>query len=113
MNDKRKNKKDKTILTEELKSGLEHLSGFSMERIKVHYNSVQPEQLNDVAFEQVTNIHLVPGQEKHLPHEAWHIVQQNQGRVKSAKQIVEGKASDESKKLENEADTMGNKINGK
>ncbi|HAP61901.1 MAG TPA: hypothetical protein DCR93_21180, partial [Cytophagales bacterium] len=29
-----------------------------------------------------TDIHLAPGQQKHLPHEAWHVVQQKQGRVK-------------------------------
>ena len=28
------------------------------------------------------DIHLGPGQEKHLPHEAWHVVQQKQGQSK-------------------------------
>jgi hypothetical protein len=35
-----------------------------------------------------------PGQEQHLPHEAWHVVQQKQGRVKPTGQdewhIVQG-----------------------
>jgi hypothetical protein len=28
-----------------------------------------------------TAVFLAPGQEHHLPHEAWHVVQQQQGRV--------------------------------
>ena len=35
------------------------------------------------AFTQGTDIHLAPGQEKHLAHEAWHVVQQKQGRVQA------------------------------
>ncbi|MEM7041075.1 MAG: DUF4157 domain-containing protein [Bacteroidota bacterium] len=34
------------------------------------------------AYDQGTDIHIGPGQEKHLPHEAWHVVQQKQGRVR-------------------------------
>jgi len=48
----------------------------------VHYNSDKPAQLQAHAYAQGTDIHLASGQEKHLPHEAWHVVQQKQGRVK-------------------------------
>ncbi|MEL6127089.1 MAG: DUF4157 domain-containing protein, partial [Pseudomonadota bacterium] len=34
-----------------------------------------------MAYAQGSNIHLGPGQDQHLPHEAWHVVQQRQGRV--------------------------------
>ncbi len=69
-----------------LKSRIESLSGMSMDHIKVHYNSVQPAILQAHAYAQGSNIHVAPGQEK-LPHEAWHVVQQKQGRVKPTMQL--------------------------
>jgi hypothetical protein len=69
---------NKTGLPDHLKSGIESLSGLSMDNVRVHYNSSQPEQLNALAYAQGTGIHLAPGQEQHLPHEAWHMVQQAQ-----------------------------------
>jgi hypothetical protein len=48
----------------------------SMDHVKVHYNSSQPAQLNALAYAQGSDIHVAPGQEQHLPHEAWHVVQQ-------------------------------------
>jgi hypothetical protein len=60
-----------TGLPERLKSGIESLSGLSMDHVRVHYNSLQPAQLNALAYAQGSDIHLAPGQERHLPHEAW------------------------------------------
>jgi len=71
----------------QLKAGVESLSGMRMDHVKVHYNSSAPAQLNAHAYAQGSDIHLAPGQEKHLPHEAWHVVQQAQGRVKSTTQM--------------------------
>ena len=74
-------KKNNSGLPDTLKSGVESLSGLSMDDVKVHYNSDKPAQLNAHAYAQGTDIHLASGQEKHLAHEAWHVVQQKQGRV--------------------------------
>ncbi len=63
-----------------LKSGIENLSGFSMDDVKIHRHSDKPAQLNAHAYAQGTDIHVASGQEQHLPHEAWHVVQQKQGR---------------------------------
>ncbi len=52
----------------------------SMDAVNVHYNSSQPAQLNALAYAQGTNIHVAPGQEQFLPHEAWHVIQQRAGR---------------------------------
>ncbi|HET6989929.1 MAG TPA: DUF4157 domain-containing protein, partial [Bacteroidia bacterium] len=91
------------------KSGIENLSGISMNDVNVHYNSSQPAQLNAHAYAQGTDIHLASGQEKHLPHEAWHVVQQKQGRVKPTMQM-KGKVNvNDDKGLEKEADVMGAK----
>jgi hypothetical protein len=60
-----------------------------------------------LAYAQGTDIHLGPGQEKHLPHEAWHVVQQKQGRVKPTMQL-KGKVNiNDDAGLEKEADVMG------
>ena len=37
-----------------------------MDHVKVHYNSSQPAQLNALAYAQGSDIHIGPGQEKHL-----------------------------------------------
>lgn len=98
-----------TGLPTHLKSGLENLSGYQMDDVRVHYNSSKPAQLQAEAFAQGTNIHLAPGQEKHLPHEAWHVVQQKQGRVQATRQINGGIEVNDSPSLEREADHMGSK----
>ncbi len=62
-------KKNNTGLPDNLKSGMESISGHSLDDVKVHYNSSKPAQLNAHAYAQGTNIHVASGQEKHLPHE--------------------------------------------
>ncbi len=99
-------RKNKTGMPGTLKSGLESLSGMDMNAVNVHFNSPEPALLQAHAYTRGTDIHLGPGQEKHLPHEAWHIVQQGQGRVKPSAQ-VEGVSINDDAALEREADVMG------
>ena len=94
-----------TGLSTQLKSGIEGLSGFSLDDVDVHYNSNKPMQLQAHAYAQGTDIHLAPGQEKHLPHEAWHIVQQKQGRVQPTTQLKAFNINDDAG-LEKEADRI-------
>lgn len=96
-------------LPENLQKGVEHLSGQSMQDVNVHYNSDQPEKLGAHAFAQGTNIHIAKGQEKHLAHEAWHVVQQKEGRVKPTIQKREKIPINDDAALEKEADIMGAK----
>lgn len=79
--------KFETGLPDQLKTGVESLSGHSLDDVKVHYNSPQPAQLNALAYAQGTDIHVAPGQEQHLPHEAWHVAQQKQGRVRPTTEV--------------------------
>lgn len=99
-------KPNKTGLPDQLKSGIENLSGMSMDNVKVHYNSSQPAQLNALAYAQGTDIHVAPGQEQHLPHEAWHVVQQAQGKVRPTMQMKDGVPVNDDLGLER-ADVMG------
>jgi hypothetical protein len=76
-----------TGLPDQVKSGVENHSGYSLDDVNVHYNSAKPAQLNAHAFAQGKAIHIGPCQEQLLPHEAWHVVQQKQGRVRPTKQL--------------------------
>ncbi len=102
-------KENKTGMPDQLKSGMESLSGIDMSDVKVHYNSAQPAQLNAHAYAQGNQIHIASGQEKHLPHEAWHVVQQKQGRVRATMQMRSKVNINDDHGLENEADVMGAK----
>jgi len=99
--------KDNNGLPDNLKQGVESLSGISMDDVKVHYNSDKPAQLNAHAYAQGTDIHIASGQEKHLPHEAWHVVQQKQGRVQPTTMMKAKVFINDDKGLEKEADVMG------
>ena len=97
-----------TGLPDRLKCGLEHLSGYDLSAVRVHYNSPKPKQLGALAYAQGANIHLGEGQESHLPHEGWHVVQQMQGRVNPTMQM-KGALINDDEGLEQEADVMGKK----
>ncbi|GGC77423.1 eCIS core domain-containing protein [Undibacterium terreum] len=103
----REEKPNNTGLPNQLKSGIESLSGISMDHVKVHYNSEKPAQLLAHAYAQGSEIHVGPGQERHLSHEAWHVVQQAQGRVRATMQMKPGTPLNDDVGLEGEADLMG------
>lgn len=97
-----------TGLPDHLKTGIENLSGMALDDVKVHYNSSKPAELQALAYTQGVDIHVASGQEKHLPHEAWHVVQQKQGRVQPTLQ-THGVLINEDCELEREADVIGAK----
>ena len=101
-------KKNDTGLPNNLKAGIEGLSGTSLDGVKVHYNSAKPAKLQAHAYAQGKNIHVASGQEKHLPHEAWHVVQQAQGRVRPTMSKGGAQINDD-QSLETEADVQGAK----
>ena len=98
-----------TGMPDDLKQGVEGLSGQDMSDVKVTYNSDKPAQLQAHAYAQGNNIHIAPGQEKYLPHEAWHVVQQKQGRVEPTTQLKGNVNVNDDAGLEKEADVMGAK----
>ena len=101
-------KEAKTGLPDTLKAGIENLSGLAMDDVQVHYNSDKPAGVQAVAFTEGTDIHVAPGQEQHLPHEAWHVVQQKQGKVAPSIRL-QGNNINVDSILEAEADVMGAK----
>ncbi|GAB3789269.1 hypothetical protein GCM10028818_57490 [Spirosoma horti] len=105
-----KRQPNRTGLPDNLKAGVENLSSMSMDHVKIYYNSDKPAQLQAHAYAQGSEIHVAPGEEQFLPHEAWHVVQQAQGRVKPTLQMKQMKGDVAVKNemgLEAEADLMG------
>ena len=101
-------RENNTGMPDNLKTGVESLSGINMSDVRVNYNSSKPAEVGALAYTQGTEIHVASGQEKHLPHEAWHVVQQKQGRVQLTTQ-VKGLGINDDPSLEHEADMMGTK----
>jgi hypothetical protein len=99
-------KENATGLPDSLKAGVESLSGIAMDDVNVHYNSSKPAEMQALAYTQGTEIHVASGQEKHLPHEAWHVVQQKEGRVKPTSEAM-GRPLNDEPHLEREADILG------
>jgi hypothetical protein len=93
-------------LPSSLRQGLEGLSGFDLSGVRVHADDPAPGRVNALAYAEGENIRLAPGQEQHLAHEGWHVVQQMQGRVR-ATASEGGAAINDDASLEREADEMG------
>ena len=81
---------NQTSLQDDHIRGIEELSGYSMDEVREHDNNEKPTNLTAQAYTKGLEIHLVPGKEKHMPHEAWQDVLRKPGRVKEKLQ----KASD-------------------
>ncbi|OJJ20220.1 hypothetical protein BKI52_17270 [marine bacterium AO1-C] len=94
-----------TSLPDPLKTNMEQLGGVDLSDVQVYHNSEKPLQLKAEAYAQGNEIHLSNG--KHLEHEAWHVVQQKQGRVTPTIQANNGVQINADPALEQEADEMG------
>lgn len=98
------NKPNLTGIPTQMKLDFEQRSGLSFDDVRVHYNSDKPAQLQALAYTQGTQVYVGPRQERHLPHELGHVVQQKQGRVKTNGLIKNIPVNVEAS-LEHEADT--------
>lgn len=94
-------------IPERLQAGIAALSGEDLSDVRVHVGSPEPDRIGAHAFAQRSDIHLAPGQEQHLAHEAWHVVQQRQGRVRARVQARSKAPIHDDPALEREADVMG------
>ncbi|MDR0917923.1 MAG: DUF4157 domain-containing protein [Oscillospiraceae bacterium] len=92
-----------------MKSNLEKMSSMNFDNVKVHYNSDKPAQLSALAYTRGSDVYVAPGQEKHLPHELGHVVQQARGEVAPTLK-VNGVPVNDSTVLENKATEIGKAI---
>ncbi len=96
-----------TGISHTLKESFEKNSGYSLDDVRVHYHSQKPAQLQALAYTQGNHIYIAPGQEKHLPHELGHVIQQKQGIVRPTT-TLNGMAVNEEEALERDADKWSN-----
>lgn len=89
-----------------LKAGMERESGLSLDRVRVRYNSSLPARFDAAAAARGASIDIAPGQERYLPHELGHVVQQMRGRVPPTAQL-HGAPLNDDPALEAEADRLG------
>ena len=97
---------DPRALPDDLRASVESLSNLDLSNVRLHRNSPRPAELDALAYTQGNDIHVAPGQDRHLAHELWHVVQQRQGRVRVTTQVG-GKGVNDDDHLEREADQMG------
>lgn len=102
-------KPNNTGIPDALKASIEKISGYSLDDVKVHYNSDKPAAVEAYAYAEGTDIYIGPGQEEHLAHEVWHVVQQKGGKVKPTTKVEGEGAVNDDAGLEKEADVMGDK----
>jgi hypothetical protein len=70
-------------LPDDLRAATEHGAGVDLSATVVHHDSPRPAAFGAEAYAYGSDIHLAPGHEEHLPHEAWHVAQQAQGEVRA------------------------------
>ena len=87
----------------QMKLDFESGSGQSFEDVQVHYNSEKPARLGALAYTQGTQVYIGPGQERYLPHELGHVVQQKAGLVRPTR-FENGLRFNDDPALERQAD---------
>lgn len=89
----------------QMKQDFERGSGLSFDDVRVHYQSEKPAALGSAAYTQGTQVYIGPGQERYLPHELGHVVQQKMGILKGTI-MHHGGPTNRDPSLEQEADRI-------
>ena len=100
-------RENRTGIPTQLKERMEQSTGLSFDDVRVHYNSALPARLNALAYTQGNQVEIGPGQERHLPHELGHVVQQKLGAVRANATHSSGVAMNTDLGLERQADEIG------
>ena len=104
---KEKTKENRTGIPTQLKERMEQRTELSFDDVRVHYNSGMPSKLGALAYTQGNQVEIGPGQERHLPHELGHVVQQKLGLVRANAMHPLGVAMNTEEALERQADEIG------
>lgn len=100
-------RENNTGIPTQLKERMEESTGLSFDDVCVHYNSVLPAKLDALAYTKGNQVKISPGQERHLPHELGHVVQQKLGVVRANAIYAGGVAMNTDASLEQQADELG------
>ena len=77
-----------TGIPTQMKLDYERRSGLSFDDVRVHYHSDRPAKVGALAYTQGTQVHIGPGQERHLGHELGHVIQQKRGLVPATRHVA-------------------------
>ena len=110
-------KANNTGLPGGLVNKMEKVFKTDMSHLDVRVNSKEPAKVDAIATAQGNRVDIAPGHynpntskgQSLIAHEAWHTIQQAQGRVKPTMQ-AKGKAINNDRGLEAEADRMGARV---
>lgn len=91
-------------IPEPLKGQLESENNVDLSDVEVIRDSNKPAEYGTEAFSANKKIHLAPGKEDHLEHEARHEVQKKQGKVKATGKLKDGTPVNTDPELEKDAD---------
>lgn len=100
----KKSKPNLTGIPTQMKLDFEQRSGLSFDDVRVHYNSDKPRKIGALAYTQGNQVHVGPGQERHLRHELGHVVQQKSFNITPTK-YMQGVAINDARIYEKTADT--------
>lgn len=100
-------RENRTGIPQQLKERMEQNTGLSFDNVRVHYNSSLPKKLDALAYTKGNQVEIGPGQERHLPHELGHVVQQKLGLVRANAMHPSGAALNTDAGLERQADEIG------
>lgn len=92
-----------TGIPTQMKLDFEQKSGLSFDDVRVHYHSDKPARLGALAYTKGTQVHIGPGQEKHLSHELGHVIQQKTMSIPTTT-YRHGQAINQDRRLEKAAD---------
>lgn len=96
-----------TGIPTQLKERVEQSTGMSLNDVRVHYNSILPAKLDALAYTKGNQVEISPGQERHLPHELGHVIQQKLGVVRANAVHSSGTLMNVDETLERQADEIG------
>lgn len=105
-------KRNDTEIPPQLKRRVEESSGLSLDDVRVSYHSDRPARLDAYAYTQGNRVYIGPGQERHLPHELGHVVQQKRGIVRADTRHASGVKMNTDPVLERQADEIGRAVGG-
>lgn len=100
---KEKTEQNLTGIPSQMKMDFEQRSGLSFDDVRVHYASDRPAKFGALAYTQGNQVYVGPGQEKHLPHELSHVVQQKMNLVRP-NGMINGEPLNDDAALERAAD---------
>lgn len=97
----------RTGIPVQLKRRVEKNTGVSLDDVQVHYDSREPSKLDALAYTQGNQVYIGPGQQRHLPHELGHVVQQKLGMVRPNERHYSGVDMNTDQAMEAQADRIG------